>query len=208
MVRLAVRPAESDGDRGLTRRWAPDREVEVACFTNADKVSVNCGAEPVEMIFDPELGFWRGTVTPGRSRIIAEVLVGDTTLRDELTLGSDPVALAAEVWAAPEVWRAGLDRVAGGRTDVHQIECRVVDQHGHLAQGEVMITAAVDGGELLGLDNGDLSDPTPYRADHRSTLDGMLIAYVRGAGATVTLRATGLPDLVVAVSSAPEVDLD
>jgi hypothetical protein len=199
MVRLAVRPDESNDDRSLTRRWAPDREVEVACFTNADKVSVSCGAEPVEMIFDPELGFWRGTVTPGRSPIVAEVLVGDTTLRDELILGSEPVALAAEVWAAPEAWRAGLDRIAGGRADVHQVECRIVDQDGLLAQGEVVITAEVDGGELLGLDNGDLSDPTPYRADHRTTLDGMLIAYVRGAGATVTLRAAGLPDLVVAV---------
>ncbi len=199
MVRLAVRPVGSAGDRSLSRRWAPDSEVEVACFSNADKVSVSCGSESVELSFDAEYGFWRGTVTPGRSSIVAEAQVGDTTVRDELILGSDPVALAAEVWAAPAVWRSGLDRIGGGRADVHQVECLVVDQHGRVAQGEAVITADVAGGELLGLDNGDLSDPTPYRADHRSTLEGRLIAYVRGAGATVTLRATGLPDLVVAV---------
>lgn len=199
MVRLAVRPVGSADDRSLTRRWAPGAEIEVACFTNADKASVSCGAEPVELVFDAELGYWRGTVAPGSNSVVAEARVGDTTVRDELTLGAEPAALAADVWTVPGAWRAGLDRIAGGGADVHQLECRVVDRDGRLAQGEIMITAAVDGGELLGLDNGDLSDTTPYRAEHRSTSDGMLIAYVRGDGATVTLRATGLPDLVLRV---------
>lgn len=199
MIRLAVRPVGAGDDRSFTRRWSPDSEVEVACFSNAGEVSVSCESEPVDLSFDAELGCWRGTVAPGKRSIVAEARAGDTTLRDELALGSDPVALAAEVWAAPEVCRAGLDRIAGGRADVHQLECRVVDRDGRLADGEVVITAEVDEGELLGLDNGDLSDTTPYRADHRSTLDGMLVAYVRGGGATVTLRADGLPDLVVHV---------
>ncbi|MFC7624802.1 glycoside hydrolase family 2 TIM barrel-domain containing protein [Microlunatus sp. GCM10028923] len=199
MVRLAVRPAGSTDDRSLTRRWTTDGELEVACFTNADKASVTCGADPVELVFDADLGYWRGTVTPGGDPLIAEATVGDTTVRDELTLGSAPAALTAEVWAAPEAWRAGLVRIAGGRADVHQVECRVLDRDGRVAGEDVLVTAEVDGGELLGLDNGDLSDTTPYRSDRRSTLDGMLIAYVRGAGATVTLRAEGLPDLVVRV---------
>ncbi|WP_152364992.1 glycoside hydrolase family 2 TIM barrel-domain containing protein [Microlunatus speluncae] len=197
MVRLAVRQVGSNGDWHFSRRWVTDGEHEVACFTNADKVSVSCGSEPVEMVFDAELGFWRGTVTPGSHGITAEALVGDTTLRDELTPGTEPVALAAEVWTAPELRRAELDRIAGGRARVHQLVCRILDRHGRPARGEVMITADLDGGDLLGLDNGDLSDTTPYPAAHRSTLDGMLIAYVRGAGATVTLRAPGLRDVVV-----------
>lgn len=199
MVRLAVRPVGSQGDRTFARSWTADAEVEVVCFTNADKVSVSCGSEPVEMAFDAGLGCWCGIATPGGSALVAEARVGDTTIRDELTLGSEPVALAAEVWAAPVVWRAGLDRITGGHADVHQIECRVLDRHGQPARGDVVVTAEVDGGELLGLDNGDLSDTTPYRADHRLTLDGRLIAYVRGTGATVTLRATGLADVVVPV---------
>ncbi|GAB3745361.1 glycoside hydrolase family 2 TIM barrel-domain containing protein [Microlunatus parietis] len=197
MVRLAVRPVGSGDDRRLSRTWAAsDGEIEVACFTNADKASVSCGTEPVELVFDAELGYWRGTVTPGSLPLAAEARVGDTTVRDELALGSDPVALTAAVWTVPTVWRAGLDRIAGGGK-VHQLECRVVDRDGRIARGEVVVTAEVDGGELLGLDNGDLSDTTPYRAAHRSTSAGLLIAYVRGGGATVTLRAGGLSDLVL-----------
>lgn len=199
VVRLAVRPIGSVGDRAFTRTWASGTAVEVACFTNADTVSVTCASEPVPMVFDAEVGFWRGTLTPGDQCVVAVVQVGGETVRDELRPVAHPVALAATGWEAPEVWRSGLERIAGGRTDVHQIECHLVDEHGHPARGEVVVSAAVDGGDLLGLDNGDLSDPTPYRAAHRSTLDGRLVVYARGTGATVTLRAAGLSDLVVQV---------
>ncbi|HLT60920.1 MAG TPA: glycoside hydrolase family 2 TIM barrel-domain containing protein [Microlunatus sp.] len=196
MVRLAVRPLGAPGDWTLTRRWEPDQEVEVACFSTADKVAVSCGSDPVELAFDPDLGCWRGTVTPGRNRLVAEARVGDRTLRDELALGAEPARIAAELWTVPEVWRAGVDRIAGSLRGVHQVECRVLDADGLPPRREVTVTAAVEGGELLGLDNGDLSDTTPYSADHRRTLDGRLIAYVRG-GTRLTLRTEGLPEVVV-----------
>ncbi len=54
------------------------------------------------------------------------------------------------------------------------------------------MTAEVDDGELLGLENGDLGDNTPYTANRRRTLDGRLIVFVRpGAKATVRLSSPG-----------------
>src|SRR5690606_31389189 len=108
-------------------------------------------------------------LTPGRNRLVAEARVGDRTLRDELALGAEPARIAAELWTVPEVWRAGVDRIAGSLRGVHQVECRVLDADGLPPRREVTVTAAVEGGELLGLDNGDLSDTTPYSADHRRT---------------------------------------
>jgi hypothetical protein len=67
-----------------------------------------------------------------------------------------------------------------------------------VAHDERVVTAEVSGGELLGLENGDLSDNSPYSARGRRTLDGRVIVFVRPSGpATVRLSAPGLPDVVV-----------
>jgi hypothetical protein len=58
------------------------------------------------------------------------------------------------------------------------------------------VTAEVLGGQLLGLENGDLGDNTPYSSYTRSTLAGRLIAFVRpGAATSVVLSSPGLPDV-------------
>ena len=51
-------------------------------------------------------------------------------------------------------------------------------------------------GDLLGLDNGDLGDPTPYPSPARRTRDGRAVVYVRPGPATVvTLSAPGVADV-------------
>ena len=58
------------------------------------------------------------------------------------------------------------------------------------------MTAKVHDGELLGLENGDLGDNTPYSSNARSTLAGRLVVFVRpGAAGTVVLSSPGLPDV-------------
>jgi hypothetical protein len=67
-----------------------------------------------------------------------------------------------------------------------------------VAGDERVVTVEVDGGELLGLENGDLSDNTPYTARGRRTFDGRVIVFVRTNGrATVRLSAPDLPDVQV-----------
>ena len=51
-------------------------------------------------------------------------------------------------------------------------------------------------GDLVGLDNGDLGDPTPYSEPSRRTLDARAVVYVRPGPATVvTLSAPGVADV-------------
>ena len=80
--------------------------------------------------------------------------------------------------------------------EVFQIECVLRDERGDIARGDTIVTAEVRDGELLGLENGDLSDHTAYTAPRRRTLDGRLILFVRSRGtATVLLSSPGLPDV-------------
>ena len=83
------------------------------------------------------------------------------------------------------------DRTAG---HVEQIEITLADHDGNtVAHRDLPVTVSVSGpGVLLGLENGDLADNTPYSEPVRSTLDGRLIAYV---------RRTGEGDILVNVSA-------
>ena len=60
-----------------------------------------------------------------------------------------------------------------------QIEVSLTDENRVLAAEDLEITAEVIGGTLLGLENGDLADLTPYCEAHRKTHNGRLIVYVK-----------------------------
>lgn len=67
---------------------------------------------------------------------------------------------------------------------VEQIEITLADHEGNAAvHKDIPVTVSVSGsGVLLGLENGNLADNTPYSVPTRFTLDGRLIAYVRRTG--------------------------
>jgi len=51
---------------------------------------------------------------------------------------------------------------------------------------------------VLGVENGDLGDNTPYTSRQRRTFEGRLIVFVRAEEmAKVHIRAAGLPDVLV-----------
>jgi hypothetical protein len=106
------------------------------------------------------------------------------------------------------VWQAPADAVrrrtdAGLMVDsIIQIECTLRDGRGEVAADERIVTVEADGGDLLGLENGDLSDNTPYAAPRRHTLDGRVIVFVNpGERTTVRLSAPGLPAVRVGCGS-------
>jgi hypothetical protein len=112
------------------------------------------------------------------------------------------VRIDAAVWQAPtEAARQCAD--AGLMPeDVHQIECTLRDENGDVARNELVVSAEVEGGELLGVENGDLSDNTRYSAPERRTLDGRVVVFLRATGrASVRLSAPGLADVRVEVGA-------
>ena len=84
--------------------------------------------------------------------------------------------------------------------DAIQVECTLRDAHGNIARNELVVSATVEGGTLLGLENGDLSDNSLYALPQRQSFDGRLIVYVRPGGPTILqLNAPGLPDVRVEI---------
>ncbi|WP_243076240.1 glycoside hydrolase family 2 TIM barrel-domain containing protein [Microbacterium sp. SS28] len=206
VARIAVRPAADDEPAARSfrihapsRRWdaAPGRPLEVLCFGNGDELRLTHGDDEIDLVRDEELGCWTAETTTRDEPLVLETLrAGEVVARDTLRPGGDAVRLDAAVWTAP----AGLaDRCveAGLAADgVVQIECTLRDADGEVARDERSVSVEVRDGELLGLENGDLSDDTPYTAARRRTLDGRVIVFVRSrAKTTVVLSSPGLPDV-------------
>ena len=195
---------DADGERGfrarpVSRVWdaADGQPIEVVCFGNGDELRLTYGGEDVPVVFDEQNGYWSAVTTTRNAALELETLRGgEVVAADVLRPAGEAVRLDAAAWSAPDgVADRCLD--AGLAADgVVQIECALLDSAGDLARGERTVTVEVEGGELLGLENGDLTDSTPYAANGRSTLHGRLIVFVRpGAQATVVLSSSGLPDV-------------
>ena len=203
MAHLVVRPHD-DGEKSfwthpVSRRWdeTDGRPMEVLCFSNGEELGLSHGGERVPLERDEQNGYWVGVTTSRQADLVLETRrAGRVVACDILRPKGDAVRMDAIVWKAPagvidRCFRSGL--AADG---VVQIECTLLDEHGEVARDERVVSAVVEGGALLGLENGDLGDNAPYALNHRRTLDGRLIVFVRPDElATVTLSSPGLPDV-------------
>lgn len=64
-------------------------------------------------------------------------------------------------------------------SSISQLEITTVDENSAPSGEDVDVKVEVTGGVLLGLENGDLADLTPYFENHRRTFGGRLIAYIK-----------------------------
>src|SRR5690606_5388320 len=104
---------------------------------------------------------------------------GVVVARDTFGPAGEAVRLDAVVWQAPPDLIPRLE-VAGLRDEgVVQLECILRDADGNRARNDLPVTAIVEGVDLLGLENGNLADNTPYTEPRRSTYEGWLIVFVR-----------------------------
>lgn len=183
----------------VARRWdgADGPAVEVLCFTNSTAPRLTCGGEEIALSYDSENGYWTAVLPPRHSPLVLEALHdGAVVARDELGPRGEATSLEAALWPAPAealeyCTAAGLDMEG-----VVQIECTLRDANGNIAGDERMVSVEVDGGHLLGIENGDLSDNTAYAQPQRLTFDGRLIVFIRPEQrATVRLSASGLADI-------------
>ncbi|GAT71955.1 beta-galactosidase [Microbacterium sp. HM58-2] len=180
---------------------APSGPTEILCFANGDAVRLTVGGDPVETAWDEEIGCRRAVVPVIDGPLVLEVLRdGEVIATDRLAPAGEPVRLDAVVWSAPADASSRFAAAGLAASGVVQIECTLRDGEGGIARGDLLVEASVEGGELLGLENGDLADVTPYALPRRRTLDARLIVFVRAAGeASVRLRAAGLEDALVAI---------
>jgi beta-galactosidase len=203
---LVTRPRVDDEERPfwthpISRSWdaAAPGELEVLAFANGDELSLSCGGEPIPLERDDEHGWWSAVTGPRDEPLVLESWRdGRVVARDELRARGEAVAIAAAVWK-PRADVADACRRAGIDLDgVVQIECVLRDATGGVACDDRVIEVAVEGGELLGIENGDLADDTPYDSAARRTLDGRLVVFVRARqGASVRLSSPGLDGALV-----------
>lgn len=196
MAYLVTRPYAADEPAARTWDYEPGRKVEVICFSNIDDPFLTCGDERIPLTFDDTAGWWRAVVPYRAEPLTVTGQTGDTVVHDTLGPRGVAVRLDARVWSPPS-GVAALCAAAGlADDDVIQVEVVLRDEHGGAAADDRVVFCAVTGGDLLGLDNGDLGDPTPYPAPSRRTRDARVIVYLRGGSETsVTLSAPGVADI-------------
>lgn len=204
VAHVVTRPVDDDRDRGvrpyvhLPRGWQDGEQVEVLCFSNGDEVTLTWAGEEVPVARDEDAGCWTAVTTARPGPLLLRARRGDAVAQHELTSPGPAVRIAASQWRAPQ--DAARRVAAAGLLDVGvaQVECALLDAHGQRAGDEALVSVEVEGGELLGIENGDLADTTPYTETSRSTHDGRLVVYVRCDGpAQVRLSAPGLPSATV-----------
>jgi hypothetical protein len=203
VARLATRPCvEGAGtdfwSHPIGRTWdaADPRAIEVLVFANGDEVSLSCGTDEIPLVRDDDHGYWTA-VTHARTEplVLESRRAGVIVARDEVTARGEAVRIEAELWMPPAEAAAHAAAAGIPLDDVLQIECTLRDAAGAVALEDRVVEASVEGGELLGLENGDLADNTPYATDARVTKDGRLVVFVRPHGpVSVRLRADGLAD--------------
>ncbi|WP_102194049.1 glycoside hydrolase family 2 TIM barrel-domain containing protein [Microbacterium aurantiacum] len=204
---LAVRPF-AEGEAPLWSHpvsravdFAAAGPTEVLCFAQADSIILAVGGEQVVAEWDDEQGYWRAVVPALNGPVEVQALRGGVVVAtDRLATVGGPASLEAVVWQAPADASDRCAAVGLSTGGIVQIECTLRDAQGALARGDVLVEASVEGGVLLGLENGDLADVTAYALPRRRTLDGRLIVFVRADGAaSVVLRAEGLEDVRVVI---------
>lgn len=174
---ILTRP--DDGDEHEWRPWnahwnyTDGENVVVRVFTNMQKETISLsivGNDGEKSLHDGTYlekegcTEWRFAYEPG----VLKAVCGEAEC--SIQTAGKAVELSANVWHAEETIN---------KEEVMQIEVSLTDENGVLAAEDLEITAEVIGGTLLGLENGDLADLTPYCEAHRKTHNGRLIVYVK-----------------------------
>jgi beta-galactosidase len=134
----------------------------------------NSYAEPVVHSTTDDLHLeWDVPYEPGVLTAVGKTRDGKEACRAELRTAGPPVAIRLT---------AERDTITFARGDVASITFEIVDSAGVVvptASDEVRFTVSGAGGEVVALDNADLTDHEPYRSDHRKAFNGRGLAIVR-----------------------------
>ena len=155
------------------------------CFTNGVKAELFADGKSLG-VTTPDHYVCQWDISECKLNSVYTVTV---TAEDGTTIEvSEPTNGTAATLSA-NVWDADLTDGVYETTDkVAQIELALLDADGKLAAngGDTRpnIRVNVAGGELLGIENGDIADLTSYGESHRKLYHGRMIIYVRGESGT------------------------
>ena len=159
--------------------YEPGQQVRVVCYTNATDARLLVNGQPVEAAAqrDADTGilFWDVPFTAGHLRCEA----------------SNGAAYDLYTTGRPYALRLSTDRDAiNSEDDVVHVFVEVVDEEGRLVKtADNEVTLIIEGGTLLGMENGNMAANHPVRrqpamrpANRLRVSGGRLVAYVRADG--------------------------
>ena len=171
-VRIAVGDGQSErhGVWNEHFRWTGEsgQTKIVSCYTNAKAVEL--------FLNGVSLGKKELTDADG-CRVCWEVPYQTGMLRAVIDGGEDTLSTAKP--AASIALHPDTTNLRADGQDTNQVEITLLDEDGYPALDETVHCQIVGDMHLLGIENGQPDDLTPYAESFRKTLDGRAIAYLR-----------------------------
>lgn len=169
------------GGFGENWNYRPDEETEVRCYTNIREIHLCLNGESVGEPEKREKEYlsWRLPFVPGTISAVDEK--GRTW--------AEAVTTSVAVGLTVKLWESG-----SAEDELLQFEVTAVDQNGYFVEtASDKLSVCVEGGDLRGIENGDLYDVTDYTSDSRRLYKGRMIVYVRKDqdAQTVSVRISG-----------------
>lgn len=196
VIHLAT--AQDDGNYGewknMTHSWNYEdgMDILVRVYTNLPKVTLSINGHPVKTLeHKTSFGYLECVLTYEAGTLAATgyQMGSELEISCSLTTANAPSAIVLHNWD-------------DSAKDIIQVEVSVTDDNGiTVPDASLLLKAHIwGGGELLGIENGNLADNTPYSSSARNTLHGRLIIYIRRTDSTpitLTVSAANLQDAVL-----------
>ncbi|MBQ7470865.1 MAG: DUF4982 domain-containing protein [Prevotella sp.] len=164
-----------------TWNYQDGQNIRVVCYTNQPHARLLVNGQPVDAPAKrdslTDILYWDIPYTAGTLTAEACDQLGAVTCTYEIRTAGEPTALKVET-------------IGDNTAEVFQVLVEVVDEKGILVPlGHHAVTCEVTGpARLLGLENSDMRDTTPAKANTRQTNGGRLLAYIQPTGEQGTIR--------------------
>lgn len=158
--------------------------IDVFVYTNQEEVELFQNGHSLGRKKKEREAFaihWQIEYEPGLLRAVSS----NGAASDHCETAKHPSQYDMRVWKSKEEAKnsqyEGVEAIVADGESILQIEVTALDASGNpVTWEERTLHIEVSGeGTLLGIDNGDLADPTPYSSPIRKTHQGQLIVYVR-----------------------------
>ncbi len=183
---LKIVTARSDGDnenewKPMYDSWnyIPGELVLVRCYTNLTSAELICNGKSIGIkTVDKQTGYisWILPFEEGYLEVAATYISNEKSeqILDTLETTTSSCNIELSLWA-------NQSSNVISHENISQIEVTITDtKNRHVVNDSTMLYVKIQGpGELLGLENGDLSDVTEYTANYRRAYEGRLILYIR-----------------------------
>lgn len=171
--------------------YVPGEIVEVRCYTNQEKVELFCNGKSLgSKGFDDAKGYisWKVPFEQGQLEAVAVTANGETI---EHTLKTTTSACQIQVELSDISSTEVLDTFLSNR-NLYQIEVNICDLNDQrVVNDSSMLEVIIDGNaKLLGIENGDLADVTPYSTNYRRAYEGRLVIYITKENDTLPAMIT------------------